>query len=501
MTVQRFSYVDISVQSAESCGNPFYVDLIGTFTSEKGTILRIPGFYDGENIWKVRFSPTEPGAWEYTIFCNQLPELNSSGTVLCVENTNPNIHGALQVHEGNNRYFQFEDGTPYFMMAYEVDWLFVLFMKGEDEAKAFIDKIVDYRFNSIIMNVYAHECTWTDPNTPGRLAPPPLYPWEGSNENPDHSRLNIEFFRRYDLMMDYLLEKGIIAHIYFFVYNKEVKWPDNYSLEEDMFIKQVVARYQAYSNVVWDLAKEAYYLPDTQYVYEKLCYIKSYDGYNRLLTVHDNKTIYRDANISGILDFITIQQHQDFHSQAVMEYELGRKPVVNAEFGYECGPGGLEDKTFFMSLLLEDYMQRAYDVAMAGAGLCYYYTFTGWDVIRPDDTPPGYACWKRLYELFTSLRWWNYIPRPDLCLWTPSACYANEGAGEYLLKTNHYGELLFGLDMARHDFEGTWFDIMTGDIQALKQEHMRPSEDNAVLTIFTGPFGKNCVLKLTAIPH
>ena len=37
---------------------------------------------------------------------------------------------------------------------------------------------------------------------------------------------------------------------------------------------------------------------------------------------------------------------------------------------------------------------------MAGGYTCYYYTYTAWDIIRPNDTPPGYAYLRHLREFF-----------------------------------------------------------------------------------------------------
>ena len=44
--------------SAAAAGNPFDVELSGEFTGPDGVRLRVPGFYDGGGVWKIRFSPT-----------------------------------------------------------------------------------------------------------------------------------------------------------------------------------------------------------------------------------------------------------------------------------------------------------------------------------------------------------------------------------------------------------------------------------------------------------
>ena len=45
------------------------VTLDVAFTSESGTVLTVPAFWDGGEVWRVRFAPTEPGVWTYKTSC------------------------------------------------------------------------------------------------------------------------------------------------------------------------------------------------------------------------------------------------------------------------------------------------------------------------------------------------------------------------------------------------------------------------------------------------
>src|SRR5450759_5851973 len=57
VTIQRFHTHDFSL-SATAEGNPFDVDLAAEFTGPENTRLRVPGFYDGNGTWKIRFAHT-----------------------------------------------------------------------------------------------------------------------------------------------------------------------------------------------------------------------------------------------------------------------------------------------------------------------------------------------------------------------------------------------------------------------------------------------------------
>ena len=39
------------------------MELYGEFTGPEGVRLRVPGFYDGSGVWKIRFAPTRQGEW------------------------------------------------------------------------------------------------------------------------------------------------------------------------------------------------------------------------------------------------------------------------------------------------------------------------------------------------------------------------------------------------------------------------------------------------------
>jgi len=53
------------------------------------------------------------------------------------------------------------------------------------------------------------------------------------------------------------------------------------------------------------------------------------------------------------------------------------------------GPGGLEDRTYPRSNTAEDHALRSWEVVVGGGYPAYYYTYTAWDVIRPEWSYPA----------------------------------------------------------------------------------------------------------------
>ena len=60
-----------------------------------------------------------------------------------------------------------------------------------------LDILSQHGFNYVILNSYAHDTGWCKGKTSADdYGPPLLYAWEGSNEEPDHSRMNLAYWRK-----------------------------------------------------------------------------------------------------------------------------------------------------------------------------------------------------------------------------------------------------------------------------------------------------------------
>jgi len=437
--VQQYHPHDLRISgplSAES-GNPFLTHVRAVLEGPDGQRTAVPGFYDGDGTWILRVCLNAAGEWRY-VTESAAAELNGhTGTLTCVPNTNPVVHGALLVDPAHPHHFLYEDGTRPFVLGYEANWLWVLasLKDGEDRLKRFVQKIAGHGFNHVFVNAYAHDTRWRQGTTqPEDYGPPPVFAWEGTNDAPDHLRPNLVYWRAFDVMMRALFEHGLTAHIYLRVYNKLVNWPANRSLADDLFYTYVVARYQGFSNVVWDFSKESKNEPDKAYLENRLSFMKGSDGYRRLVTTHDDDVYYYNSRYAGSFDFVTDQNHTDLASTLVGQRARFRCPIINEEFAYECGPGGLEDKTYGRSNTAEDHALRTWEVIFGGGYPAYYYTYTAWDVLRPEDDPPGYRYHQWLAEFVRAGAWWTLEPHPGVALGSRTArCLAHPDGREVLV--------------------------------------------------------------------
>ena len=70
-TVTRWGLFETAFTSPRSYENPLQdVELFVTFTSPSRQTQTVRGFWDGGSVWRVRFSPDQPGNWTYTTRAN-----------------------------------------------------------------------------------------------------------------------------------------------------------------------------------------------------------------------------------------------------------------------------------------------------------------------------------------------------------------------------------------------------------------------------------------------
>lgn len=454
---------DFEFRSTVASSNPFIVSFYAAITGPNGVRLKLPGFYDGNKTWKIRFSPTMEGTWLMVTHSGDSSLNNQRATILCIKNKNRNLHGGLVTDTGNTHHFRFEDGTHWFPNGYECNWLWALDEKDNElpTMKRFLDKLTKYGFNFILINAYSYDTKWRAGKTEAAdYGPSALYPWEGDNKSSDFSRYNLAYWQHYDRMIHTLYQRGMVAYIYFKVYNKEVAWMKNASAEDDQYYRWIIARYAAYPNIIWDLAKEANYEKSIDYKINRLKFIRSTDPYKRLLTVHTDIQTYDKGWYDSLVNFRSHQeQSAHLHQTTLKQLKQHAWPVFNIESGYEYGPKGPGDKTYNRVHSPEETVTFLWEVQMAGGYNAYYYTYTAWDVIRTDDTPPGYGYLKNFKDFFAKTKYWLLQPADSLV--STGYCLANTGK-EYVVFQKEPGSFSLTLTGISKPLKAKWFHPFSG---------------------------------------
>ena len=469
--VQKWHPIDIRFESPVKYENPFRdVELSATFSGPGGETFTIPGFYSGDNAWTVRFAPTRTGVWNYVSESSDPHLREKKGSVKCIENSDTNVHGGLRVDEVAKRHFKYDDGTCFFLLGCEINWLAFIDMQDPNLAKTkeIIEAYADNGFNMVLLNAYANDTTWKKGRTEAQdWGPPALHPWKGTPSNFDYSHLNTAYWDHFDRVMDYLRENGMVAYLYFKVYNKLVDWPEKGSIEDELYFSYIVSRYQAYPNVVWSFSKESYYEPDHDYISKMLRLIDSKDAYQRLITTHDDNgqgiDFAFDGDYGDVLDFYTDQTQHDIYNNSFEDYSRKEWPITNMEPGYQGGNDGTN--TYggpVRNSSPEGLLKRIYNVYMAGAYAAYYYTWHAWDVVRTDETPKNLVYYKYLSDFFNETKWYELAPSDELVTGSGNHCLSKAGE-EYIVYLGNGGSTTLTVESTENRFRGTWMNTLTGE--------------------------------------
>ncbi|MEA4884877.1 MAG: DUF5060 domain-containing protein [Clostridia bacterium] len=118
--------------------DPRQIEVIGVFTSPSGTVIEAPGFYyqdferkvsagrefltkAGQPVWKVRFTPTEVGIWQCAVRAKDRTGQVESDVMPFMANDTWDP-GFVRVSCANPRMFEFDNGSPAFLIGQNVAW-------------------------------------------------------------------------------------------------------------------------------------------------------------------------------------------------------------------------------------------------------------------------------------------------------------------------------------------------------------------------------------------
>jgi hypothetical protein len=469
---------DLAYKVDRQIENPFDREVEAVVSGKDGE-QKVPLFYNGDNEWVLRYSSSTVGEKSF-VLKSDIKELDGQrGRFAIKNNEKQDRHGGVVLnHEIPNRFF-YEDGTHYFNLAFECDWLFALDYGRADIPKTrhLMSLLRRHRFNQVVMNVYSYDVKWPKDK---RLLDHPeheyggredIFPFLGSNSNPDFSSLNLDFFKHFDKVIAEMHDQEIVSHLMIYVWNKLVAWPEMNSKADKMYYDYVIKRYQAFPNIIWDVSKEALHheRATKEYVAQCIERTRRIDSFNRLVSVHDYGFC---RNHPDLVDFMSMQNWKHTLYQHMMEAakEFPRKPIFNIEHGgYEESPYVVFPGAYVNA---ETCLRRNYMCLFAGGYTTYYWQGASWNAVihnpfeQPDDfIKPRFEYFAHMAKLCESVHYENCKPMSE----HNSSGYnlTNKKDGIVLMyapKENQY----VGSNAASKEFDDRnatqqWFNTLTGE--------------------------------------
>jgi len=493
--MKTWEVFEITLKSSASFQNPYteslkageqpFVTAIFTGTGGlcSGRRITVPGFWDGEDNWKIRFAPPASGTWSFETYSADKKMNGKKGKLTVLDWTdeekaaNPSRHGFIIVNSSGirkGRYFTYSDGTPFLWIA-DTWWDWTNRNITFDTFKKLADTRAEQGYS--IGQLFFAGNGW------GR---------ESSLLDPSYQNPKLEQIRKVEKMIEYANSKGITVWIHPWWSRERIVKSIG---EENMkrWWRYVIHRLHAY-NVIWVLAGE-YNM--NNYGGFPLSFwndlgnlVKSEDPYGRILGAHPTPPMW-----SGGAEAPQWSTSEAVHNQSWVDYNQSQtgharwcnelipwiisnaykkepaKPVVVTEPWYEF----IEGNPSAM-----DIRFAAWSAVMSGAA---GHTYGGGHIWRAHlpERPTGVGSWPMDTSFATNtmiypgavsvgfmgkylrkIEWWKLEPHPEIILENPSPfCLADPG-NEYLIYLRYGGSVK--LDLRNYPessvFTYQWTDLV-----------------------------------------
>lgn len=327
--VEQWGHGEV-VLRGPSGGNPYLdVQLRATFTQGDRTI-EVLGFWDGGDVYKVRFSPPTAGTWRYTTSSNR-PELDGQTGSLTATPPSAGNHGPVEVFK--TYYFRYADGTPYHQFG---TTCYAWIHQPDAIERQTLETLADSPFNKIRFCVFPKSYAYNR-NEPERFAFV-----KKADGKFDFTRPDPLFWQHLEQRILDLKLLGIEADL--ILWHPYDRWgfAEMGAANDDRYLRYAIARLGGFRNLWWSLANEfdlmapgamANHRGDKQMAdWDRFFQIlQNEDGHQRLRGIHNWGGFYDHSK--PWVTHSSIQRH-DLHR--VLEWrEQYKRPVVIDECGYE----------------------------------------------------------------------------------------------------------------------------------------------------------------------
>ena len=404
---------DLNDADSAAHPNPYRtVEIRAEFRSPRHRTFLLPAFWDGGRRMVIRFTPTEPGGWDFRLTSNLEGFNGKIGQFTTTESEAPGF-----IRTANMHHFAYTGGdgnTPHLWMG---DTLMRAAFMDDGAFRQFVDARASQKFTHIRVSATgeAEDITKAFP-TPD--APDPMY------------------FRRLDDRLRYISEKGMTIDLVLAGGDNCLrKLFPNWD-ERQRFVRYLIARYGAF-NITWGGVENFEDYDEGRGLLREIgMLLKQEDPFQHLRSTGARVTSAPLLD-DGWMDFVTQESTSD--AVGAIEYQLYPVPFVNMAFAGKPSAQGSE------------FRNRLWNAAMNGQ----YVTAAGMD-------DAGAAEMKIFFEFCAGNRHWELEPY----------FYVDGGRGvaledvEYIVYVDHPGPIEVTIE--RHSYDTVWMNPANGEIIKLK---------------------------------
>lgn len=402
--VPRIGKFEASFRLPDTTGNPFDPvanDVQVTFHGPKGVMARVPAFWDGEGVWKVRYAPLRVGAYTFSVARNgksEQPQALTPARFACVAGTRP---GFVRVDPAHAQRFALDGGATYYPFGCDQAWT----SGGRSDYPGMFAQMRANGMNwaRVWMNAWDNKALeWA----PSRADSPPL------------GTLRLDAARRWDMIFDEAEKNGVyvqmcLQHHGQYTAQTDPNWRDNpyntanggfLARPQDFFTdakaialtkakyRYIVARW-GYSDhlLAWELFNEVQNIGEAHEHFEDVvnwhrqmaAYLRGSDPNRHLVT--SSNTPPGEALQKGVA-FDFDQAHAYIPDVitlfATTDTAKLPRPLFWGEWGHSGGNWGNDSQS---EAFLHDGLWASVMTPLAGAAQFWY-----WDIIEKNNWWPQF---------------------------------------------------------------------------------------------------------------
>lgn len=324
-------------------GNPYREIELATTFQQEGRRIVVPGFYDGQGVYRIRFSPPAEGQWRYETRSNR-PELNGKSGLFTASPPSAGNHGPVQPFK--TFYLRFADGTLYHQFG---TTCYAWIHQPQELQQQTLETLAASPFNKIRFCVFPKAYAYNQNE-------PELFAFHRKADGKfDFDRPDPAFWRHIEQRILDLQRLGIEADL--ILWHPYDRWgfADMSDAQDDRYLRYCIARLSAYRNVWWSLANEFDFMTERPKGHRGnkqmddwdrfFQILQNEDPHRRLRGIHNGRIWYDHTK-----NWVTHASLQTSDMNGGVRFrEKYRKPVLYDECKYEGnipqGWGNLDAKT------------------------------------------------------------------------------------------------------------------------------------------------------------
>ena len=280
--IERWDVFEITLPGPTAGSPDCDVQWSATF-SQGDQRVTVPGFWDGDGVYKVRFSPPALGSWQYETRSNR-PELNGKSGSFTAGPPSGNNHGPVQVFQ--TFYLRYADGSPYHQFG---TTCYAWTHQTPELQEQTLKTLAASPFNKIRFCVFPKSYAYNQ-NEPEFFAFK-----KGADGKFDFSQPDPAFWQHFERRILDLQKLGIEADL--ILWHPYDRWgfKQMSDEEDDRYLRYCIARLAAFRNVWWSLANEYDFMSDLDARHHG---IKTMDDWDRFFSILQKEDPY--ARMRGI---------------------------------------------------------------------------------------------------------------------------------------------------------------------------------------------------------